>query len=114
MDARKILNRVRSAESKDRISITIDKDLLKDFKRIIGDRTISAMIEELVREFTDSTKTVDKAESALPPELATALAALNESQLNGLVDFVRNLSGNGRHTASTPLQTSKKTHGRSK
>ena len=58
MDSKKILDKVRPVgqQTKTRMSITIDPDLLESFKRVCGDRAVSPVVEELIREFVDSAK----------------------------------------------------------
>lgn len=57
MDSRKILNKVPNVKSeklKARISVSIDPDLLERFKKVLDNRPLSPVIEELVRELCDS------------------------------------------------------------
>lgn len=55
VDAKKILTRVKSKD-KDKAPVTlyINKTLLDDLKKRVGDRSISKLFEELGREFLES------------------------------------------------------------
>lgn len=51
MDRKRILERVASRETKERITVSVSKDVLDAFKRICADRPLSPVVEELMREF---------------------------------------------------------------
>lgn len=53
MDSRKILKRVAEKEVKTRFTVSIDPQVLESLKNYCGDRSLSAVIEELIREFNE-------------------------------------------------------------
>lgn len=56
MDAKKILDKVelKAGDQRARFSVSIDPRVFEAFKDICGKRPISAVIEELIREFNES------------------------------------------------------------
>lgn len=54
MDANKILMRLRGESDRERISLYLSKSILKEFKDCCGDKSVSRVLEEMMREFVDS------------------------------------------------------------
>lgn len=89
MDPRKILEKIDSRETKERFTISIDGNLLNQFKKLCGERSLSAVMEEMAREF------IREATSSTPPSdpvscLRAIFPALNDSQLRSVLTI-----GNG-------------------
>lgn len=57
MDAKKILDKIPSAtKGRARFTVSIEEKTFEDFKKIIGDRPVSAVVELMIRDFIESAK----------------------------------------------------------
>lgn len=63
MDAKKILEKIQTRAPKERLTISVSKDVLDGFKVIAKDKFISPIVDELMREFIESATTTSQPET---------------------------------------------------
>ena|SRR3990167_1567534 len=113
MDTRKILARVPVADQpKERITVTVSKDIYETFKSLIKGRAVSPVIDEMMRDFVES-ESAPQSSNALSPvfRLMDIFPSLDEGKAAEAIDLIEIRYFGKKPGASSHLINKKKGNG---